>query len=33
VARRMGRSAGAVRILLVRAVDELRRLLQAEDLV
>jgi RNA polymerase sigma-70 factor (ECF subfamily) len=33
VARRMGRSAGAVRILWVRAVDQLRRLLQAEDLL
>ncbi len=33
VARRMGRSAGAVRILWVRAVDQLRRLLQAEELV
>jgi RNA polymerase sigma-70 factor, ECF subfamily len=33
VARRMGRSAGAVRILWVRAVDHLRRLLQAEELL
>jgi RNA polymerase sigma-70 factor (ECF subfamily) len=33
VARRMGRSAGAVRILWVRAVDQLRQLLEAEDLV
>jgi RNA polymerase sigma-70 factor, ECF subfamily len=33
VARRMGRSAGAVRILWVRAVDRLRRLLQAEELL
>ena len=33
VARRMGRSAGAVRILWVRAVDQLRHLLQAEELV
>jgi RNA polymerase sigma-70 factor, ECF subfamily len=33
VARRMGRSAGAVRILWVRAVDQLRQLLQAEELV
>ena len=33
VARRMGRSAGAVRILWVRAVDQLRRLLQAEELL
>jgi len=29
----MGRSAGAVRILWVRAVDQLRRLLQAEELL
>jgi RNA polymerase sigma-70 factor (ECF subfamily) len=33
VARRMGRSAGAVRILWVRAVDQLRRLLQTEELL
>jgi RNA polymerase sigma-70 factor, ECF subfamily len=33
VARRMGRSAGAVRILWVRAVDQLRRLLQAEEML
>jgi len=33
VAHRMGRSAGAVRILWVRAVDQLRRLLQAEELL
>jgi RNA polymerase sigma-70 factor (ECF subfamily) len=33
VARRMNRSAGAVRILWVRAVDQLRRLLQAEELL
>jgi RNA polymerase sigma-70 factor (ECF subfamily) len=33
VARRMGRSAGAVRILWVRAVDQLRQLLEAEELV
>jgi RNA polymerase sigma-70 factor (ECF subfamily) len=33
VARRMGRSAGAVRVLWVRAVDQLRCLLEAEDLV
>jgi RNA polymerase sigma-70 factor (ECF subfamily) len=33
VARRMGRSAGAVRVLWVRAVDQLRHLLEAEDLV
>ena len=33
VARRMGRSAGAVRILWVRAVDQLRRLLPAEELL
>jgi RNA polymerase sigma-70 factor, ECF subfamily len=33
VARRMGRSAGAVRILWVRAVDQLRHLLEAEELV
>jgi RNA polymerase sigma-70 factor (ECF subfamily) len=33
VAHRMGRSAGAVRILWVRAVDQLRHLLEAEDLV
>jgi RNA polymerase sigma-70 factor, ECF subfamily len=33
VAQRMGRSAGAVRILWVRAVDQLRQLLQAEELV
>jgi RNA polymerase sigma-70 factor (ECF subfamily) len=32
VARRMGRSAGAVRILWVRAVDQLRQRLQAEEL-
>ena len=31
VACRMGRSAGAVRILWVRAVDQLRRLLQSEE--
>ena len=31
VALRMGRSAGAVRILWVRAVDQLRQLLQAEE--
>jgi hypothetical protein len=29
----MGRSAGAVRILWVRAVDQLRQLLEAEELV
>jgi RNA polymerase sigma-70 factor (ECF subfamily) len=33
VARRMGRSSGAVRILWARAVDQLRRLLQAEKLL
>ncbi len=33
VALRMGRSAGAVRILWVRAVDQLRQLLQAEEFV
>ncbi len=33
VASRMGRSAGAVRILWVRAVDQIRQLLQAEELV
>jgi RNA polymerase sigma-70 factor (ECF subfamily) len=33
VARRMGRSTGAVRILWVRAVDQLRRLLQTEELL
>jgi RNA polymerase sigma-70 factor (ECF subfamily) len=33
VAQRMGRSTGAVRILWVRAVDQLRQLLQAEELV
>jgi RNA polymerase sigma-70 factor, ECF subfamily len=33
VAQRMGRSAGAVRILWVRAVDQLRQLLEAEELV
>ena len=33
VAQRMGRSAGAVRILRVRAVDQLRQVLQAEELV
>jgi RNA polymerase sigma-70 factor (ECF subfamily) len=33
VARRMDRSSGAVRILWVRAVDQLRRLLQAEELL
>jgi RNA polymerase sigma-70 factor (ECF subfamily) len=33
VARRMGRSAGAVRVLWVRAVDQLRHLLEAEELV
>jgi RNA polymerase sigma-70 factor (ECF subfamily) len=33
VARRMDRSPGAVRVLWVRAVDQLRRLLQAEELV
>jgi RNA polymerase sigma-70 factor (ECF subfamily) len=33
VARRMGRSAGAVRVLWVRAVDQLRRLLEQEDLL
>ncbi len=33
VAQRMGRSAGAVRILWVRAVDQLRQLLQAEEFV
>jgi RNA polymerase sigma-70 factor, ECF subfamily len=32
VARRMGRSDGAVRILWVRAIDQLRQLLQAEEL-
>ena len=33
VARRMDRSPGAVRILWVRAVDQLRQVLQAEELV
>jgi RNA polymerase sigma-70 factor (ECF subfamily) len=33
VASRMNRSAGAVRILWVRAVDQLRRLLEAEELL
>jgi RNA polymerase sigma-70 factor (ECF subfamily) len=33
VARRMDRSSGAVRILWVRAVDRLRQLLEAEELV
>jgi RNA polymerase sigma-70 factor (ECF subfamily) len=33
VARRMGRSAGAVRVLWVRAVDQLRQLLEAEEWV
>jgi RNA polymerase sigma-70 factor (ECF subfamily) len=33
VACRMGRSAGAVRVLWVRAVDQLRRLLEAEELI
>ena len=33
VAHRMGRSAGAVRVLWVRAVDQLRQHLEAEDLV
>jgi RNA polymerase sigma-70 factor, ECF subfamily len=33
VAQRMGRSAGAVRILWVRAIDQLRQLLQAEELL
>jgi RNA polymerase sigma-70 factor (ECF subfamily) len=33
VARRMGRTAGAVRILWVRAVDQLRQLLKEEELV
>jgi RNA polymerase sigma-70 factor (ECF subfamily) len=33
VARRMGRSAGAVRVLWVRAVDQLRQFLEAEDLL
>jgi RNA polymerase sigma-70 factor (ECF subfamily) len=33
VAQRMGRSAGAVRILWVRAVDQFRQVLQAEELV
>ena len=33
VARRMGRSPGAVRVLWVRAVDQLRQLLEAEELV
>jgi len=33
VARRMDRSPGAVRILWVRAVDQLRQLLEAEELV
>src|SRR5262245_23742801 len=33
VARRMGRSAGAVRVLWVRAVDQLRQLLEAEELL
>jgi RNA polymerase sigma-70 factor (ECF subfamily) len=33
VAQRMGRSAGAVRVLWVRAVDHLRHLLEAEDLL
>jgi RNA polymerase sigma-70 factor (ECF subfamily) len=33
VARRMGRSPGAVRILWVRALDQLRQLLQREDLL
>jgi RNA polymerase sigma-70 factor (ECF subfamily) len=33
VGRRMSRSAGAVRVLWVRAVDELRQLLEAEELL
>jgi RNA polymerase sigma-70 factor (ECF subfamily) len=33
VARRMDRSPGAVRVLWARAVDQLRRLLQVEELV
>jgi RNA polymerase sigma-70 factor (ECF subfamily) len=33
VACRMGRSAGAVRVLWVRAVDQLRHLLEAEELI
>jgi RNA polymerase sigma-70 factor (ECF subfamily) len=33
VARRLGRSAGAVRVLWVRALDQLRQLLEGEDLL
>jgi RNA polymerase sigma-70 factor (ECF subfamily) len=33
VARRMGRTPGAVRILWVRAIDQFRQLLQGEDLL
>jgi RNA polymerase sigma-70 factor (ECF subfamily) len=33
VARRMGRSAGAVRVLWVRALDRLRTLLKEEDVI
>jgi RNA polymerase sigma-70 factor (ECF subfamily) len=33
VARRMGRSSGAVRALWLRALDQLRRLLKKEDLI
>ena len=33
VARRMGRSSGAVRILWMRALDRLRQLLKQEDLI
>jgi RNA polymerase sigma-70 factor, ECF subfamily len=33
VARRMGRTAGAVRVLWLRALDRLRQLLKQEDLI
>jgi RNA polymerase sigma-70 factor, ECF subfamily len=33
VARRMGRSSGAVRVLWLRALDQLRQLLKQEDLI
>ncbi len=33
VARRMGRTPGAVRVLWVRAVDQLRQLLEQEELL
>jgi RNA polymerase sigma-70 factor (ECF subfamily) len=33
VARRLDRSAGAVRILWLRALDRLRKLLKLEDLI